>query len=80
MPTYDLATRVAAGTTYRARPYAATAVPTAFERHMLDRMGCGYSRDDLAAAARPGRRAGSGSPRQLDPGLACRSPRSPTAW
>ena len=45
MPTYDLATRVAAGTTYRARAYAATAVPTTFERHMLNRMGCGYSRD-----------------------------------
>ena len=45
MPTYDLATRVAAGTTYRARAYAATAVPTAFERHVLNRMGCGYSRE-----------------------------------
>jgi len=45
MPTYDLATRVTAGTTYRARAYAATAVPTTFERHVLNRMGCGYSRE-----------------------------------
>jgi len=45
MPTYDLMTRVATGTTYRANPYPATTVPTGFERHLLNRMGCGYSRE-----------------------------------
>ena len=44
MPTFDLATRVVAGATYAVHPYPATPVPTAFERHVLNRMGCGYSR------------------------------------
>ncbi len=44
MPTFDLVTRVAAGTTYAVRSYPATPVPTRFERHMMNRMGCGYSR------------------------------------
>jgi hypothetical protein len=44
MPTLDLVTRVATGTTYAVRPYPATPVPTRFERHLMNRMGCGYSR------------------------------------
>ncbi|HYO40999.1 MAG TPA: DUF1800 domain-containing protein [Nocardioidaceae bacterium] len=44
MPSLDLVSRVAARTTYAVRPYPATAVPTTFERHMMNRMGCGYSR------------------------------------
>lgn len=44
MATPNLATRVVARTTYRANPYGATALPTPFERHVLNRMGCGYSR------------------------------------
>jgi uncharacterized protein (DUF1800 family) len=44
MPTRDLALRLMTGTTYRAAPYSRTSVPTAAERHMLNRMGCGYSR------------------------------------
>ena len=55
MPTYDLATRVAAGTTYRARAYAATAVPTTFERHVLEPDGLRLLPRHLAAAACPGR-------------------------
>ena len=48
MPTRDLALRLVTGTTYRAYPYRRTTVPTAAERHMLDRMGCGYSRPTWA--------------------------------
>ena len=44
MPTIDVATRVAAGTTYKPRAYPATTIPTPFERHVLNRVGCGYSR------------------------------------
>ncbi len=44
MSLHDLAARVVTGTTYHARPYPATTVPTGFERHVLNRLGCGYSR------------------------------------
>ena len=44
MPTHELVLRLATGTTYRVNPYTSTGVPTAAERHMLNRMGCGYSR------------------------------------
>jgi uncharacterized protein (DUF1800 family) len=44
MPTPDLALRVLAGTTYAPNPYVRTAVPTADERLMLNRLGCGWSR------------------------------------
>ena len=40
----DLVARVVAGTTYRAGSYPKTTVPTGFERHVMDRMGCGWSR------------------------------------
>jgi hypothetical protein len=39
----ELLTRVAAGTTYRAGSHPRTKVPTSFERHLMDRLGCGWS-------------------------------------
>ncbi len=53
MPAVNVLSRVAAGTTYAPYPYPKTKVPTGFERHMLNRMGCGYSRatwDEMKAA------------------------------
>lgn len=66
MPTFDLATRVAAGTTYPVNPYAATTVPTRFERHVLNRMGCGWSRDTWQQLRAQGG-ARQWFARQLDP-------------
>ncbi len=43
MPMHDLAARALSGTTYEVRPYRATPVPTRFERHVMNRMGCGFS-------------------------------------
>lgn len=41
--------RVAAGsTTYTVNPYRKTAVPTRYELHLMNRMGCGYSRTTWA--------------------------------
>jgi hypothetical protein len=73
MPTFDLAARVAAGTTYRARAYPATTVPAPFERHLMNRMGCGYSRSTWQDL----RSAGGGQQwfsRQLDPASVTESP------
>jgi uncharacterized protein (DUF1800 family) len=58
---------------YRVNPFTATAVPTPFERHVLNRMGCGYSRAtwaDLVAAGG----ASAWFARQLDPGSVPESP------
>jgi len=41
--------RAAADATYPVNPYLTTPIPTAHERHMLNRIGCGYSRADWAA-------------------------------
>ncbi|MGA8209007.1 MAG: DUF1800 domain-containing protein [Nocardioidaceae bacterium] len=62
----DLAARVVAGTTYRPRAFPGTAVPTPFERHVLNRLGCGYARDTWAQLREQGgARAWLAS--QLDP-------------
>ena len=56
----------AAGASYRVRPYRRTAVPSRFELHMMNRMGCGYSR----ATWKQMRRAGGARKwfeRQLNP-------------
>lgn len=44
----------AASTEYRTRRYGPTSVPTRFERHMMDRLGCGYSRATFAQMRRAG--------------------------
>jgi uncharacterized protein (DUF1800 family) len=44
MTTPDLAVRLLAGTTYQVNPYRKTAVPTHAQRHVMNRLGCGYSR------------------------------------
>ena len=40
-----LAEAAVAGTTYRVRPFRKTRIPTRQQLHMMNRMGCGYSRD-----------------------------------
>jgi hypothetical protein len=44
MSMHDLASRVVTGTSYEPGSYRPTTVPTRFERHLMNRMGCGYSR------------------------------------
>ena len=44
MPVHDLALRLAAGTTYAVNSYPDTSVPSSFERHLMNRLGCGWSR------------------------------------
>ena len=48
MPTPDLALRVLAGTTWTPRAYTRTSMPSALELHLMNRMGCGYSRSTLS--------------------------------
>jgi uncharacterized protein (DUF1800 family) len=67
MPTQDLALRLLAGTTYTAASYRDTKIPTRAELHLMNRMGCGYSRTTWGQL----RRAGGGAAwfeKQLRPG------------
>lgn len=66
MPVRDLALRLAAGTTYAVNPYRATKVPTSFERHVMNRLGCGYARSTWQEMKRTGG-AEAWFEQQLDP-------------
>lgn len=66
MPAQDLALRLLAGTTYAVNPYTRTKVPTAFELHVMNRLGCGYSRDTWARMRAAGG-AEAWFERQLEP-------------
>lgn len=66
MPTSGLALRVLTGTSYAARSYDKTPVPTPRELHMMNRMGTGYSRETWAQLRAAGG-AGEWFRRQLEP-------------
>ncbi len=44
----------AGGTSYRVRPFRKTAIPSRQQLHMMNRMGCGYSRSTWAQMRRAG--------------------------
>jgi hypothetical protein len=50
----SVAQRAAAGPSYRVNPYRRTKVPSAFELHLMNRLGCGYSRATWAQMRRAG--------------------------
>ena len=64
-----------AATTYTVNPYTATTVPNARQRHFLNRLGCGWSRESFAQL-----RAAGTAPRWLEQQLAPAGvPESPVA-
>jgi hypothetical protein len=67
VPVPDLAVRLATGTTYTVNPYPRTPKPTAFELHLLDRLGCGWSRETHGRMRAAGG-AEAWLEQQLDPG------------
>lgn len=54
MPPSDLAVRVLTRAGYPVNPYRRTTVPTRAERHLLNRLGCGYSRGTWKQLRRAG--------------------------